>query len=297
MALSEPAAARRKPARRGGAELEVAGVSQVYGERTVLQEIELSVAPGEIVGLLGPNGSGKSTLVKTISGVLPDYLGSVRLDGRELKTLPRKEAARTIAVVPQETTFSFPFTALEIVLMGRHPHLGAFAFESARDFETARAALDRCGASHLASRPIQELSSGERQRIVFARAMAQEPRLLLLDEPVSFLDIRHQIELYDLVRELVEEHDTSVLTVLHDLNLAAEYCDRTYLLRDGRIDTSGPTEEVFTYLNLTRVFDTDLYVGLNDVTGKLLIAPLSRRARELIADRGNEGEPRRGGSI
>ncbi len=284
MALSERAATEvGERARDGGAALEVSTVSQVYGERRVLDGIDLQVAPGEIVGLLGPNGSGKSTLIKTISGVLPSYRGSIHLDGREIRTLTRKETARTIAVVPQETSFSFPFTALEIVLMGRHPHLGAFAFETSHDFELARASLERCGASHLASRPIQELSSGERQRIVFARAMAQEPRLLLLDEPVSFLDIRHQIELYDLVRELVEEHQTSVLTVLHDLNLAAEYCDRTYLLHSGRIDTSGPTEEIFSYENLTRVFETDLYVGLNDVTGKLLIAPLSRRARERLA--------------
>ena len=264
----------------GGASLRVNDLSQVYGQRTVLEEIDLRVEPGEIIGLLGPNGSGKSTLIKTVSGVLPNYRGAIELDGRELRTFSRREAARTVAVVPQEASFSFPFTALEIVLMGRHPHLGAFAFESAHDFALARAALERCGASQLASRPIQELSSGERQRIVFARAMAQEPRLLLLDEPVSFLDIRHQIELYDLVRELVDEQATSVLTVLHDLNLAAEYCDRIYLLRNGRIDTSGPTEEVFSYENLTRVFETDLYVALNDVTGKLLVAPLSRRARE-----------------
>jgi cobalamin transport system ATP-binding protein len=281
--LAEPSAsaaaakARETP---GGATLEVEGLGQAYGRRSVLEEIRLRVEPGEIVGLLGPNGSGKSTLVKTLSGVLAHYRGSIRLDGRELRTFSRREAAQVVAVVPQETSFSFPFTALEVVLMGRHPHLGLFAFESDHDFAVARGALERCAASHLASRPIQELSSGERQRVVFARAMAQEARLLVLDEAVSFLDIRHQIELYDLVRELAEQQKTSVLTVLHDLSLAAEYCDRVYLLRDGRIDTAGPTDEVFTYTNLTRVFETDIYVALNDITGKLLVAPMSRRARE-----------------
>ncbi len=264
----------------GGVKLEIDALCQAYGGRRALEDVHLRVEPAEIVGLIGPNGSGKSTLIKTLSGVLPNYRGSIRLDGRDLRSLHRREAARILAVVPQEISFNFPFTALEVVLMGRHSHLGAFAFESNHDRAVAEEALERCGAHHLASRAVQELSSGERQRIVFARAMAQEPRLLLLDEPVSFLDARHQVELYDIVRELVEERAASVLTVLHDLNLAAEYCDRIYLLRQGRIDTSGTTEEVFTYENLTRVFETDFYVTTNDLTGKLLVTPLSGRARD-----------------
>ena len=262
-----------------GYTLEVEHLHHAYGERQALEDVSLRVDPGEVVGLLGPNGSGKSTLIKILSGVLPGYRGQVRLGGRDLRGLPRREVARSLAVVPQEPVFSFPFSALEIVLMGRYPYLGSFAFESAHDVEVARQALARCDSLELADRPVQDLSSGERQRVVFARALAQEPRALLLDEPASFLDIRHQVEICDLMRSLADLQKLSVLVVLHDLNLAAEYCDRIYLMRRGRIETSGPTEEVFTYQNLTRVFETELYVDTNDLTGKMLVVPLSGRTR------------------
>jgi iron complex transport system ATP-binding protein len=179
-------------------------------------------------------------------------------------------------------TFGFPFTALEIVLMGRHPHLSGLAFESEADVARARLALARCGATDLADRVIHRLSSGERQRIVFARALAQAPECLLLDEPASFLDVRHQVELYDLVRELCEESGVAVLTVLHDLNLAAEYCDRIVLLREGRVLAAGATADTFTYANLTRTFDTDIYVDVNDLTGSLLAVPLSGRVQKRL---------------
>ena len=238
-----------------------------------------------MVGLLGPNGSGKSTLVKLLSGVLGGYEGSARLEGEEIASMARRDLARRLAVVPQEPLFSFPFTALEVTLMGRHPHLAGLAFESERDVRLAREALERCGAADLASRSIHELSSGERQRVVFARALAQQPRALLLDEPASFLDIRHQVEVYDIVRELAESGSCSVLTVLHDLNLAAEYCDRIYLLQEGRIEAGGTTAEVFTYANLTRVFDTEVYVDTNALTGKLLVVPLPGRVQERLKER------------
>jgi iron complex transport system ATP-binding protein len=251
-----------------------------YDGREVLAGIDLEASAGEVVGVVGPNGSGKSTLIRILSGVLTGYGGRARVGGRDVRALPRVELARRVAVVPQEPTFSFPFSALEVVLMGRHPHLAGLTFESERDVELARAALERCGVAHLAGRPIQELSSGERQRVVFAKALAQQPGAFLLDEPASFLDIRHQVELYDVVRERAGEHGATVVTVLHDLNLAAEYCDRVYLLRNGRVEASGPTADVFTYANLTRVFDTEVYVDTNAVTGKLLVVPLSGRARK-----------------
>jgi iron complex transport system ATP-binding protein len=281
MASSSPAAAAvPSPAPAGGGALAATDVGYAYRGTPALAGVRLQVNPGEVVGLLGPNGSGKSTLIKVLSGVLTDYQGSVRLDGQDLRSLPRRQIARSLAVVPQEPMFSFPFTVLETVLMGRHPHLGAFAFESAADLAVAGAALERCAASHLAARNIHELSAGERQRVVFARALAQTPRVLLLDEPASHLDIRHQVELYDLVRELAEREGTSVLSVLHELNLAAEYCDRVYLLREGRVAHQGPTAEVFTYEILTGVFSTDLYVATNDLTGHLIVAPLPGRARD-----------------
>jgi len=268
-----------------GVELRTRGVGYAYGSRAVLHEIELSADPGEVVGLIGPNGSGKSTLLRILSGVLGGYDGEARVGGREVSELPRRELAVLLAVVPQEPTFSFPFTALEIVLMGRHPHLAGLAFESERDVALAREALERCGAGKLAERPIQQLSAGERQRVVFAKALAQQPRALLLDEPASFLDIRHQVELYDIVREQAQQNGRTVLTVLHDLNLAAEYCDRIYLLKQGRIVAGGTTESVLTYANLTRVFETEVYVDTHDLTGRLLILPLSGRVRSRLADK------------
>jgi len=268
-----------------GVRIEAEAVGFGYAGETALKDVSLRVEPGEVVGLLGPNGSGKSTLLKILSGILPHYGGSARVDGVEVRTARRRDLAAKLAVVPQETTFGFPFTVLQTVLMGRHPHLAGLAFETQRDVELARATLDRCGAAHLEARTIQELSSGERQRVVFARALAQEPRALLLDEPTSFLDIRHQTELYDLVRELATADGTAVLTVLHDLNLAAEYCDRIYLLRQGQVAAAGKTEEVFTYANLTAVFETEVYVDTNDLTGQLLVVPLSGRVRRELAEK------------
>jgi iron complex transport system ATP-binding protein len=230
-------------------------------------------------------------MIGVISGVLGGYSGSVRVGGREVKELSAGELAAMVAVVPQETETALPFTVTEVALMGRHPYLKGIAFETEADMEIVSAALERAGAAHLAGRNIQKLSSGERQRVIFARALAQQPGALLLDEPTSFLDIRYQVELYDLVRGLVQEESVGVLTALHDLNLAAEYCDRVYLLTDGEVYASGPTDDVLTYANLTEVFGSDVYVDTNDITGKLLVIPLSGRARREIEKR--KGKPAR----
>ena len=266
------------------ARLEVRGLGFRYGDRAVLHNVDLNVEPGEVVGLLGPNGSGKSTMIKLLSGVLRHDAGRIHLDGTDLRSIERRDLARRVAVVPQEMSFGFPFSAIEVVLMGRHPHLAGLAFEAEADLESAREALRRCGAERFATRIITELSAGERQRVVFAKALAQDTPVLLLDEPASFLDIRHQVELYDIVREAVEQKRIAVLTVMHDLNLAAEYCDRVYLLREGRIEAHGMTEEVMTYANLTRVFGTDVYVDVNALTGKLLVVPLSGRVQARLRD-------------
>lgn len=264
-----------------GPAVEVAGLRFRYPSGGGVEGIDLQVAAGEVVGLLGPNGSGKSTLVRLISGVLEPQAGTIRLAGEDLAALPRREVARRLAVVPQEPRFDLPFSVLETVLLGRHPHLAGVAFESARDLEVARRALARCGAAELAGRSIDELSAGERQRVVFARALAQEAAVLLLDEPASFLDLRFQVELFDRVRELASE-GRAVLAVLHDLNLAAEYCDRVALLAGGRLQAVGGTAETLTYANLTRAYGTEVYVDLNDLTGGLVVTPLSARARRRL---------------
>jgi iron complex transport system ATP-binding protein len=251
------------------------GLTFAYRGRPVLSGVDLRVLPGEVVGLLGPNGSGKSTVIKLLSGVLPGYGGSARIDGAEVRVLPRRELARKVAVVPQESAFAFPFTVLEVVLMGRHPHLAGLAFEGERDVELARRALDRCGVLELTGRNVQELSSGERQRVVLARALAQDTPLLLLDEAASFLDIRHQLHFYRLARELAQERRAGILAVIHDLGMAAAYCDRVCLLQEGRVAAAGPVAEVMTGENLSRVFETGLRVE-RDPEGGIRIRPENR---------------------
>ncbi len=263
--------------------LEAGGLGFAYGERAALEGVDLDAEPGEIVGLLGPNGSGKSTLLRVFAGLLRGYRGAARVAGREVRSTSPRDLARLLALVPQEPQVAFPFTALEVVLMGRHPHLAGQTFESEGDVAIARRALDRCDALMLAERDIQRLSAGERQRVFVAMALAQEPRALLLDEAGSFLDIRHQVELYDLVRELAREQAVTVLAALHDLNLAAEYCDRVVLLRGGRVEARGPTRETLSYASLKQVFETEIYVDVHDLTGSLVVTPLSGRARARLA--------------
>jgi iron complex transport system ATP-binding protein len=258
--------------------LEARGLTRRFASGGGVDGVDLAVAAGEVVGVLGPNGSGKSTLVRLVSGVLAAESGEVLLLGDRLETLAPRERARRLAVVPQEPAIELPFTALELVLLGRHPHLSGLAFEGAGDLERAHAALVRCGVDRLAGREVATLSSGERQRVVFARALAQDTPILVADEPASFLDLRYQVETFELLRELADA-GRAVLVVLHDLNLAAEYCDRVVLLRAGRVEARGPTRETLSYANLKRVFETEIYVDVNDLTGSLVVTPLSGRAR------------------
>jgi len=252
-----------------------------YRAASALEEVSLDLRRGEILGILGPNGSGKSTLLRILSGVLHPQFGTVQWHGTPLGRLRRTEVARRMAVVPQGGTIEFPFSVMEVVLMGRAPHLGGFAFEGDRDVRVAEAAMRRTATLHLAHRSIHELSGGERQRVVLARALAQEPQVLLLDEPGAFLDIRHAVELYDLLRDLQAEGIT-IATVLHDLNLAALYCDRVALLKAGRLVRLGPPAEVITYATVKDVYETEVYVDTNDITGAVNVLPLSRSYREQL---------------
>lgn len=252
-----------------------------YAQKLVVEDVSVALAPGEMLGVIGPNGSGKSTLLRLLSGVLQPSRGEIRVHDRPLTGYGRRELGRAIAVVPQDTLIEFPFSVTEVVLMGRSPHLGGFAFEGDRDLEVARAAMARAGVLELADRSIHELSGGERQRVVLARALAQEADILLLDEPGAFLDIRHAVEIYDLLHDLQGE-GKSVLTVLHDLNLAALYCDRVVLLKAGRVVRAGTPVEVITYRTLVEVYETEVYVDTNDITGAVNVLPLSRPYRERL---------------
>ena len=254
-------------------------VSFTYGAIEALSNVSLEVNTGEVFGLLGPNGSGKSTLVRLISGVARPLTGQVFLTGRALPTYEREALARQIAVVPQESRLELPFSVLEIVLMGRSPYLKRFGFEQAHDLTIAQQAMEYTGVSALANREIHELSGGERQRVILARALAQEPQLLLLDEPTAFLDIKHQVEVYDLLKRLSRQNGLTVIAILHDLNLAALYCDRLALLTAGKVFACGTPEQVLTYSTIKAVYDTEVYIGLNDITGKVHIFPLDEENR------------------
>lgn len=257
-------------------------VSFSYGMAEVLSSISFPVSAGEIFGLLGPNGSGKSTLVRLMSGVRSPQGGRVTYAGRDLRAYSREELARAIAVVPQETTIELPFSVLEVVLMGRSPYLGKFGFESIHDLAVAQRAMEQTGVDALAAREVHALSGGERQRVILARALAQEPRVLLLDEPTAFLDIKHQVAVYDLIKQLSREQGLAVVAILHDLNLAALYCDRLALLKAGRIFCQGTPEQVLTYANVKGVYETEVYIDLNDITGKVQILPLDADTRRQL---------------
>ncbi|MGH7896556.1 MAG: ABC transporter ATP-binding protein [Candidatus Binatia bacterium] len=247
-----------------------------YRERDVLKGISLDVGAGERFGLLGPTGSGKSTLVRLLSRVLRPSGGRISLDGRDLESYSPRDLARVVAVVPQETALDFPFSVREVVLMGRAPHLGGFGFEGDRDLAAAERAMERAGVADLGGRFFHELSGGEKQRVVIARALAQEPRVLLLDEPTTFLDIKHVVDIFELLCALSEEKGITLIVILHDLNLAALYLRRLALLKDGRILACGDPEQVLTYRNIRETYESDVYIQRNDLTGRLNVLPLGR---------------------
>jgi len=255
--------------------LTVNGIECRYGSIPILSNISLDVKPGCFIGILGPNGSGKTTLLRSISRVLKPHGGSILIDKEDIYALKPKQVAQKMAVVPQYNDVGFNFSAMEVVLMGRNPHLSDFQMESSKDVEIARKAMELTNTWSLASRPINELSGGEAQRVIIARALAQEPKILLLDEPMSHLDIINQIELMDLVKSLCIKNDLAVLAVIHDLNMASRYCDMILLLKAGKVFALGSVEKVVTTENILNVFGVDSIVRKNPVTNSPYIIPLS----------------------
>ncbi len=257
--------------------LELVSVSAGYESgRSVVCDVDLSIEEGEFVGLIGPNGCGKTTLMRAITGILAPNQGHIRLSGKSLNLLSRKEIARSFSVVPQETAQVFAFSVRETVAMGRSPYIGRFRGPSGTDEEIVEQALTRTDTAALAARSILELSGGERQRVVIARALAQQPRILLLDEPTNHLDINHQIEVFDLLLELNRKRRITIICVTHDLNYAAEYCDRIVLMHEGRIRADGPPEQVITATTIRQVYGVTVLVEASG-DGRPRVSPLSRR--------------------
>ena len=249
------------------------------GGPLVVDGVSLRLAEGALVGILGPNGSGKTTLLRLLSGTRRPTSGRVLLDGQPLDRLSRRDAARRIAVVPQETELAFEYSAIEIVLMGRHPHLGVFTVEGPADLRIAREALAATGTAHLAGRSYMSLSGGEKQRVVIASALAQQPDVLLLDEPTASLDLGYQLEVSALLLRLNQDHGVTMAISTHDLNLAAAICRELILMRDGKVLATGPTTEVLTPDNVLLLYDVEADVHVHDDTGHMTVVPVRRVPR------------------
>lgn len=256
--------------------LEIYDLTVCYGSFTALSQISLGVRAGEVLGLVGPNGAGKTTLIKALSGVVPVKKGSVRVLRRDLFQLSERERASCLAVVPQARSLPQDFTVWQMVLLGRTPYLGWLGIPSRRDYERARWALSRTRTLELADRRIGELSGGEQQRALLARALAQDAPVLLLDEPITYMDLKHQSVLLKLIYDLAHEQGIAVLMVLHDLNLVALYADRVALLVGGQLRALGTPVEVITPDRLAEAYDLSLKVMVHPDYGTPLVLPDGR---------------------
>jgi iron complex transport system ATP-binding protein len=259
--------------------LQAVDVSFRYQAHTplVLDGVSVSIGRGGLVGILGPNGSGKTTLLRLLAGTRRPAGGEVRLDGRPMSSLSRRHVARRVAVVPQETELAFEYSALEMVLMGRHPHLGVFAVEGPHDYALAHEALGLTGTAHLADRLFHSLSGGEKQRVVIAAALAQSSEVLLLDEPTASLDLGYQLDVATLLSSLNRDRGVSMAVSTHDLNLAASICQSLVLMRAGRVLAAGATDEVLTPDHVRALYDVDADVRVHEATGHVTVVPVRRR--------------------
>ena len=252
--------------------LQVQDINFSYDQETVLRSISINIKSQEFVGVIGPNGSGKSTLLKLLGSVLKPDSGQIFFKERNYINYQRKQLAQSITWVPQEHPMVFPFKVSEIVLMGRHPYLSAFTFEGENDIEIARSAMKQTQTLQFAERGFNEISGGEKQRVVIAGAIAQEPELMILDEPTSALDIKYQIQILSILKRLNENKKTTVILAMHDLHLASKFCTRLILLEDGKIFKDGKTEEVLQKEHIEKVYGVKVHL-IHDQDGNIMISP------------------------
>ncbi|MFH1559819.1 MAG: ABC transporter ATP-binding protein [Chloroflexota bacterium] len=257
--------------------LQVTDLRFAYGDRPVLQGLSLEVREGEVMAVVGPNGSGKSTLLKLVSGVLKPESGEIRWGNLDLASLSPRESAQLVAVVPQSPHLPGSFTALELVLMGRTPYLGLLQAESKGDLATVQRAMELTGTWEFANQPMDKLSGGERQRVLIARALAQETPLLLLDEPTASLDIAYQMTILDTVRTIQRERGGAILIAIHDLTLAAQYCHRIALLKNGAVYAQGSPREVLTSANVLEGYSAQVCILDHPVSGMPVVLPVPQK--------------------
>lgn len=259
--------------------IHLSNAQAAYDGAPVIRDVSFEVRRGEFAGLAGPNGSGKSTILRLIGNLLQPQKGRVEIDGQPVGEYKRELLARRVAVVSQQAPLDFEFTVEEVVMLGRIPHLKRFQREGPDDRSIVEEALGRTELSRLAGRLVTEISAGERQRVAIARALAQQPEILILDEPTAHLDIRHQVSLLSLFGRLCRRHGLTVLAVLHDLNLAAQFCQRLILLKEGRVFAIGKPADILDASVLRQVYGVQASVSLHPVTQAPCIYPVGRSAQ------------------
>lgn len=247
-----------------------------YDGLSVIQDVSFMVRPGEILGIIGPNGSGKSTLLNIICGVLKPNSGDIFIQDKNVKEIPRKELYQILAIVPQDSITSFNYTVLDIVLMGRTPYLKGSFWEREIDYEVAINSIKDIGIYNLKDKYVSQLSGGERQKVTIAQALSQQPKILLLDEPTTHLDINSKLEIMNLITRLNKEQKITVITIFHDINLAASFCPRILILSKGRISAMGNAEDVLTSQNLESAYDIPVVVKKNPITNRIYTTPINR---------------------
>jgi iron complex transport system ATP-binding protein len=257
-------------------QIQVEKLSFSYDLKKVLEQIDMDIKKGSFFCIVGPNGSGKSTLLKLISTALKPQKGVVYLENRNIKDMKQRSIAKLLSFVPQNTSLEFDFKVSDVVLMGRYPYVNKLRGETSEDLEVAEKAMQYTNTTHLRDRSFMELSGGERQRVILAQALAQEPAILILDEPVSHLDLQHQVEILNLIKKMCVDKKLTAITVLHDLNMASAYSDYIVMMKDGEVKQQGTPFETLTASNIKEIFSTDVYVSVSPVGNKPYIYALTR---------------------
>lgn len=257
-------------------QLSVERLSFSYELKKVLEQVDMNIKKGSFFCIVGPNGSGKSTLLKVISAALKPQKGVVYLEGRNINNMKSRSLAKLLSFVPQNTSLEFDFKVSDVVLMGRYPYVNKLKGETQEDLEIAEKAMEYTNTTHLKDRSFMELSGGERQRVILAQALAQEPEILILDEPVSHLDLQHQVEILNLIKKMCVDRKLTAIAVLHDLNMASAYSDNIVMMKDGEVKRQGTPYETLTASGIKEIFNTEVYVSVSPVGNKPYIYALTK---------------------